>query len=179
MKISKSGFWETNGTHHFDESLAAALLQLFQSRGVVSLSDLGCGDGSYTKFFRDTIPCEGVDGCPLTKKNAGDEFHIADLSASYELKADWVLSLEVGEHLPKKYETGFIENVVNNCERGVVLSWAIPGQGGNGHFNEQSNSYVIDRLCGYGLKYDEDAAKGLRKASTLSWFKNTIMVFTK
>ena len=46
------------------------------------------------------------------------------------------MSLEVGEHLPKEFEDIFINNLDNNNNYGIVLSWAIKGQGGYGHYNE-------------------------------------------
>ena len=41
---------------------------------------------------------------------------------------DWVVSFEVGEHIPAAKEGVFIDNLVGMCTKGVVLSWAVKGQ---------------------------------------------------
>jgi hypothetical protein len=52
----------------------------------------------------------------------------------------------VAEHIPPEYESIFIENLISCNRKGIILSWAIPGQGGHGHFNEKPNDYVIDLI---------------------------------
>ena len=88
-------------------------------------------------------------------------------------------SLEVGEHLPPQYETTFIENLVNHSKKGIALSWAVKGQGGTGHFNEQDNQYVIDKIISYGYTYDEENSNQLRESCSLWWFRKTVMIFRK
>jgi hypothetical protein len=90
-----------------------------------------------------------------------------------------VLCLEVGEHIPKQFEQIFLNNIDKYNAKGVVLSWALKGQGGFGHFNEQNNDYVKRAMAARGYKNDLAAEERLRAAASLSWFKNTIMVFRK
>jgi len=89
------------------------------------------------------------------------------------------MSLEVGEHLPPQFEDIFISNLHNNNTCGMVLSWAVKGQGGHGHFNEQNNDYIKSKICKLGYANDVKSENKLRRDSTLGWFKNTIMVFRK
>ena len=91
--------------------------------------------------------------------------HVIDLSEPIDLgkKFDWVLSLEVGEHLPKKFERIFIENLDRHNLRGIVLSWDLKGQGGYGHFNEQSNEYIKSVMATYGYANDIAAESRLRE----------------
>ncbi|CAL4093787.1 unnamed protein product, partial [Meganyctiphanes norvegica] len=90
---------------------------------------------------------------------------------------DWVLSLEVGEHIPAPYEDIFIDNLVRHGCKGLVLSWAVKNQGGHHHVNEHSNAYVKQKMAERGLTNDADAENIIRTHTTLNWFKNTIMVF--
>jgi cyclopropane fatty-acyl-phospholipid synthase-like methyltransferase len=92
---------------------------------------------------------------------------------------DWAMSLEVGEHLPQQFEDIFIYNLHNNNKRGIVLSWAIKGQGGHGHVNEQNTDYIKSKICDLGYLNDIKIENKLRQDSSLFWFKNTIMVFRK
>jgi len=56
---------------------------------------------------------------------------------------DWVVSIEVGEHIDQAFEDTFFDNLVKLSEKGVVLSWAVEGQGGFQHVNEQSNAQLF------------------------------------
>ena len=59
-----------------------------------------------------------------------------------EQEWDWVMSIEVAEHVPRSAEARFVHTILSAQPRGVVLSWALPGQGGFHHVNCQSNEYV-------------------------------------
>ena len=65
-------------------------------------------------------------------------------------RAQWLLSLEVGEHIAKRLEGLYLCALVHHARSGIVLSWAVPRQGGNNHVNEQSNAYVIARMDAHG-----------------------------
>ncbi|XP_042858290.1 uncharacterized protein LOC122244448 [Penaeus japonicus] len=90
---------------------------------------------------------------------------------------DWVMSIEVGEHIPAKAEDVFMDNLVTHACKGVVLSWAVPGQGGHNHVNTRSNDYIKSKMADKGLVADEDSQNRIRQAVNISWFKDTIMVF--
>jgi hypothetical protein len=137
--------------------------------------------GSYVQMFREKgLNAFGFDGNPNTPELTHNTCKVLDLSVPVQLEPfDWLMSLEVGEHLPPQFEDIFIQNLHNNNKRGIVLSWAVKGQGGHGHFNEQDNSYVKAKICGLGYRNDVESENVMRTASSLSWFKNTIMVFRK
>lgn len=188
MKINQRGFWENmtardvQKEHAFDKELSNALKQFFIEEKITTIADLGCGLGNYTKVLNnETTKCDGFDGNPNTKQLTNNLCNILDLSNrfSFDEPYDWVLSLEVGEHLPQQFEQTFIDNICSNNKYGIVLSWALKGQGGKGHFNEQNNDYVINKIEHEGFVYDEVVSSRLRQKSTLSWFKNTIMVFRR
>ena len=185
--LSDSGFWidkrNAEACHVYDEVLSNSLATFFKKEMISTdtIIDLGCGKGDYVKNLRrNGISTDGLDGNPHTKDWL-DNALIHDLSKeiTFEKKYNWVLSLEVAEHLPKQFEENYIANVHNNNLDGVVLSWAVAGQGGWGHFNEQNNDYVINLFEKMGYSYDEKSSNFLRDGCSLSWFKNTIMVFRK
>jgi glycosyltransferase involved in cell wall biosynthesis len=182
-KISNEGFWLTDDEsgHCFDNSLALELKNFFNLIKCNNVLDLGCGPGHYTKYFLDNnIECEGWDGNPNTPIISKGLCKVADLTKINKFdNKDWVLSLEVGEHIPKEYETTFIQNLISNSKKGIILSWAIPGQPGDGHVNCQSNEYVIDIMRSYNYILDTHSTIQLREAAELWWFKNTLMVFRK
>lgn len=178
--ISKTGVWiddneaDFEARYQFDYRLAGELAVFFDFGSVV---DLGCGIGLYADYLEGG----GYDGNPRMEEFTSGRYKSWDLTEPRVLdeKWDWVLCLEVAEHIPAEYEDVFIKNLHNNNLKGIVLSWAVEGQGGDGHVNERNNYYVIEKITALGYTWDEVASQKLRDNSTLPWFKNTIMVFRR
>ena len=185
MSINENGYWqgvEASSQHCYDSSMCVSLLKFLKTENVKSVVDFGCGMGDYVKAFQENnINAIGFDGNPNTPYLTNNLCNVLDLSLpkKFDEPFDWVISLEVGEHLPHKFEDIFIYNLHNNNKYGIVLSWAVKGQGGHGHFNEQNNDYIKSKICKLGYINDIESENILRHASTLDWFKNTIMVFRK
>lgn len=185
MQINKNGYWETNTGegHVHDHSLSNSLIDFLKSENIESIVDLGCGMGDYAhKFIANGIPCDAYDGNPNTNLLTQGLGKVLDLSAPFDLgkKFDCVLTLEVGEHIPKEYESIFIDNITKHTGKILLLSWAILGQTGDGHVNCQNNDYIISQIEKIGFKYLLDNSNVLRNSiSNALWFKNTIMVFRK
>lgn len=186
--ISEKGFWvglETRLAHAYDNPLCESISSYLKSKGASSVLDLGCGYGPYTKKLRsEGFKCDGYDGNPDTPKmsleNTGIECGVLDLSVPFSMeKRDWVLCLEVGEHIPKEYEEILIKNLHDHNKHGIILSWAIEGQSGYGHVNCRNNDYIINKFTNLGYEFDESSTETLRLASKLKWYKNTILVFEK
>jgi cyclopropane fatty-acyl-phospholipid synthase-like methyltransferase len=185
MSIHANGYWEgleANMHHIHDSSLGESLTKFFLTEKVKSLVDFGCGMGNYVKTFQlNNINATGFDGNLSTPELTNNLCNVLDLSIpkQFDEPFDWVMSLEVGEHLPQQFEDIFIHNLHNNNKYGIVLSWAIKGQIGYGHVNCQNNDYIKSKICDLGYINDIEIENKLREDSTLSWFKNTIMVFRK
>jgi len=185
MSINKNGYWEgleASSQHCYDSILGNYLVNFFKNEKCLSLVDFGCGTGNYVKTFRENnINAFGFDGNPNTPELTNNTCQVLDLSIPkyFDEPFDWVMSLEVGEHLPQQFEDIFINNLHNNNKYGIVLSWAIKGQGGHGHVNEQNNDYIKNKICNLGYKNDIEAENIMRLNSKFFWFKNTIMIFRK
>lgn len=178
-RISRTGFWTTvpsrEGKH--DRALAIALADFFRDRTVI---DFGCGDGFYVNVINESGRCHGYDGNPHTSEVGGENCHVLDLSQSVNVGvANWVLSLEVGEHIPQRYEETFIDNLHRHNTKGIVLSWARPGQGGIGHCNERPQEYVSQRFESLGYRRDAKQEQAFRNVSKLSWFRSNIIVLRR
>ena len=183
MIISDNGSWQNNSLegHGYDEVLSKAIIQLCKSRNIKSLYDFGCGHGNYTRdLVSNGFICDGYDGNQYTEALTNGLCKVLDLSKPFEMeKRDYVLCLEVGEHIPKIFEKDFINNIHIHNKKGIILSWAEIGQGGDGHINCQNNDYI--KAIFKNLKYNNlvEEEKYLRNNSRFSWFKNTIMIFEK
>ncbi|XP_046567510.1 uncharacterized protein LOC124275871 [Haliotis rubra] len=146
----------TGGEHSFDKPLANLLSLFFQSQTVASFGD---GPGEYKKFLDSTNRLrayDAFDGAPYGRETSGGVVQFADLTVPlYGLPLyDWIISLEVAEHIPAKYEDVFIDNIVRHAKKGIVLSWAIPGQVGLQHINNRPLAYVQKLLSSKGFDTD-------------------------
>jgi cyclopropane fatty-acyl-phospholipid synthase-like methyltransferase len=183
QQINKNGFWESKNDigHYYDVVLADSLLKFLQNNNIRTLLDLGCGKAEYCSYFiKNNIKCDAYDGNPYTHEISNCIGKVIDLSINFDLskKYDCVLSLEVGEHIPQIYENIFIDNLCKHTNKWLILSWAIVGQIGNGHVNCQNNNYIIKKIEKYNFNYSTHYSIFLRENSSLTWFKNTIMVFS-
>lgn len=183
FEISEKGYWigDVEECHAIDGFLGEAIADFFVEEKACSVVDFGCGIGAYVKQIQKRgIFAKGYDGNPYTPELTGGLCEVLDLSEPVQLQGtfDWVMSLEVGEHLPQQYEKIFIENLMRHAKEGIVLSWAIKNQGGTGHFNEQNNDYIKAIFANYGYMNDLDAEKKLRNFSG-TWFRKSLMVFRK
>lgn len=174
--IHPHGYWLRMDGHCFDLSLAKELTKLFRNNKVM---DVGCGDGKYVDHLSSHgIEVKGYDGNPLTK---GNFCYTADFAVRQNLDlSDWVLCLEVGEHVPMEFEDVLIDNLHRHNKKGIVLSWAVPDQLGKGHFNCRINDYIKGKFKNLGYIVDVVFEKKLRNSvSSCPWLKNTLMVFRK
>lgn len=185
MKIHKNGFWENSDSlgHRYDPVLSEAIASLLKEKSLTSVVDFGCGMGLYAKKIIDSgIYCEAYDGNPNTPFLTKGIGKVLDFTNKFELenKFDCVLSLEVGEHIPKEYEEIFLNNIVIHSKKIIILSWAVVGQKGDGHVNCKNNEEVINDLSKNKFNYNSILSNFLRKNVTNApWFRNTIMVFEK
>merc|ERR1712232_984285 len=96
---------------------------------------------------------------------------------------DYILSLEEMEHIPKEFEPNIWNHLTKHASKGLVISWAVKGQPGNGHVNCQNNEYVIEHLEQRGFKYNQPSTMNIRAQSAkcpgTPWFQKTLMVFEK
>lgn len=181
MNIAKTGAWQgedAKNFHAFDFNLAKELTKLFKSNTVI---DLGCGEAKYVKHFRKNgIKAIGFDGNPQTRVLSGGFAVVHDLTTQLDVHpADYVLCLEVGEHIPTEFTDTLIDNIHHHNTKGVVISWAIPNQGGDGHVNELPNESIKEIFAKLGYTNNVEIENKLRNAASLWWFKNTIMVFER
>ncbi|KAK7004448.1 hypothetical protein BgiMline_005969, partial [Biomphalaria glabrata] len=90
---------------------------------------------------------------------------------------DWAISIEVAEHIPAKFEEIFLDNLVRHAREGIILSWAVPGQGGLSHVNNKALANVIKEMSKRGFHINVPAGEPLRKAATHYWLQNNVHVY--
>ena len=148
------------------------------------MASFGDGPGRYKQLLLDTGKLksyDAFDGAPFSEETSEGRVDFLDLSIpQYGLPLyDWILCLEVAEHIPQQYEHIFIDNIIRHAREGVVLSWCFPGPGGYGHVNGKPFQYVKELLESVGFMHDQDESKKLQQATELSWLKTNTNVYRR
>jgi hypothetical protein len=174
--------FESPEEHAFDPALSAALVDFLTAEHARDAVDLGCGNCAYVAALREAgIDAHGVDANVHTPQVTRGLGAVADLTELLPTERiyDWVICLEVGEHIPMEHECTLFQNIHNLNSKGVILSWATLNQGGNGHVNCRSNEYVKEIMKCLAYSNDENAELDLRRSASLDWFWRTLMLFRK
>ncbi len=138
------------------EIVLGALLQRYGASCVV---DVGCGVGTWLKAAQNlgAQTVRGFDGPWVDDSQlliAPTSFTRIDFEAAQwpDLgTADLAMSLEVAEHLSAEKGHLLVERLCD-CAPVVLFSAAIPQQGGEGHRNEQWQSYWAELFAARGYK---------------------------
>lgn len=167
--------------HFLDAGVAPAVFDLLNNRSVL---DVGAGSGQYGRFLlsRGHTAYAGIDGALNVEPFTSGFVRWADLTLPYDRDggaADWVMSLEVGEHPPAAFEAQFLSTLHRNNRCGLILSWAVPNQPGKGHVNCLTNEQVRERVEPLGYALDAAVTEATRAKAELPWFKNTFMLFRR
>lgn len=166
------------------DPIAETLEELFRAEGVISVSDFGAGVGQYGVYLKSHIPgliYQAYDGAGDIESYTNGFVKYSDFTQLLDLPVtEWVLSLEVGEHIPSKYEGIFIRNLHRHNCKGLILSWGVPGQDGENHINLHSNTYVMNIFHSLGYLRDFELEAKLRNPeSNHEWFVKSAMAFRR
>lgn len=183
MHVTQSGAWKVQPeyVYYIDRGLLAALLFLFGRNS--SVVEIGAGLGCYTSALQASgqlsslAAYDGING--IGKMTRGLVEH-ADLTSQMSASpAEWVLVLEVMEHIPVAAEQMALRNIAGIAAKGVVLSWS-NSAAGMGHVNLRNQSEVVDKMAAHGYAHDAVAQSRLRRAvSNVGWYRETLMVFLR
>lgn len=164
-----------------DMHLVGALSKFLNGKVVGSFGD---GPGAYKREIDklgEIKRYDAYDGAPYCEETSEDRVKFMDLTVpQYGIPMyEWVVSLEVAEHIPKEYEPVYIDNIVRHSMEGIILSWAVPGQGGLAHVNNRPIEYVTDLMKFHGFTHDKISSKMLQEASSFAWLRDNINVFRR
>jgi hypothetical protein len=171
------------GAQRSAEIVVPLLIELFSPRSVV---DFGGGVGRWGAAFlaRGVSDVLSVDGpwVPQTARAVPpDRFLEHDLSAPLALERtfDLALCLEAAEHLPASAAPELVCTLTNAAPV-VVFSAALPGQGGDGHVNEQPPEYWAKLFAAR----DYACFGGLRRriwgdAAIEVWYRQNLLCFVR
>ena len=98
----------------------------------------------------------------------------------------WLIGLLVHDEVVQLYadnwnEEIFINDLIDNTEKGIILSWAHEGQPGPGHLNCRNSKYLLEKFAERGLAFDATSTKKLRESTSphTYWLSENLLVFRK
>ena len=176
---SDSGFWQNHDEHIHSYALSDFIVKTISKDRPVH--DFGCGDGFYLSVLESAGfgNLTGYEGSP-TAQPKFKNIQSQDLATSFDVSnKGHVICLEVAEHVPRKYEQVFLNNITNACDGYLIFSWAIRGQGGTCHVNCRNNDEVMDMIIEKGFRYDHELTQLARSVieNHCGWFQDTLLIF--
>ena len=167
------------------ERIVSVLLDIFPD--ISSVLDIGCGTGTFLSIFEqkdinDVIGVEGpwvkdeyleINGAKLIRVNLVKQFPVINRIF------DIALCLEVGEHLPETFSKSLVDFL---CEKSdlVLFSAAIPHQGGEGHINEQWQSYWVELFMINGFELNDCIRPIIWDDNEIMyWYRQNMLIFEK
>lgn len=183
MIIHPTGYWSGDHLGHaYDPGLAQWIAVELSLEDPAPVIDFGCGDGYYLRELKAAGLTElrGYEG-RIPKSRVFDPIVEQDLTVPFTCDTKGhVLCLEVAEHVPREHEVSFLGNITTPCTGTLILSWAVPGQVGDGHVNCRTNEEASVLVEFFGFEFDAKAtADGRSSVTTLPWFRNTLLVFRR
>lgn len=177
-----NGIWNAESAKHHQSSLKFAQWLASYLPKETIVMDFGCGNGYYVGYLENQcFYAYGLDGNDQVEMLC-NSFYKADLSHNIKLSNKCsVMSLEVGEHLPKSAQETFVSNLVNACDKHLILSWASIGQPGIGHINCRDQKEVIADIESRGFKLNEQATTEARSNvdENCSWLTRNLLIFER
>eukprot|EP00927_Polykrikos_kofoidii_P066191 TRINITY_DN61839_c0_g1_i1.p1 TRINITY_DN61839_c0_g1~~TRINITY_DN61839_c0_g1_i1.p1 ORF type:complete len:492 (+),score=85.19 TRINITY_DN61839_c0_g1_i1:55-1476(+) len=147
----------------------------------VSVADFGAGGGQYSTWLNETglVQAFAFDGTKNAAEVTGGAVQEINLIEETHLwrKFDWVISLEVGEHIPKQFAVTFLHNVRRHLTRGLVMSWSDDWEG-IGHVNCLSREdflALVERET--GLRHDQVLTDVVKEKCEIDYIARTLAVF--
>lgn len=150
---------------------------LVQVEGVRSVLDVGCGEGQALGFFRK-LGCRvvGVDGIPQ-----GDpDIHEHDYTlgpADHLGDFDLCWSCEFVEHVEERFMGNYLATF--RCARLVLMSHAVPGQGGYHHVNCRTDEYWLGVMAAIGFDHDHELTLLTRRLASNGYYAWSGLAFQK
>ena len=145
-----------------------------------TILDVGCGTGRTTVYLHqrgfETLGIE-ASGVAIRSSERPDLIHQHDLRLPLDLKKsfDLIWCFEVAEHIHPKFVNTFVDSLVRHSKV-VALSAAPPGQGGEGHFNEQPQGYWVAKFADRGYALHAEWTAAMQEID--EFYSENMMVFT-
>lgn len=165
------------------DAVIPLLLELFSPQSVL---DVGGGSGQWaaaciSQGVSDVLTVDGPWVPPSARVIPGDRFleHDLTLPLSLDRTFDLALCLEAAEHLPASAAPHLVR-ALTEAAPVVVFSAALPGQGGEGHINEQPPSYWARLFAAQNYACFADLRHSLWNNPAVEvWYRQNLLCFVR
>mmetsp|Transcript_24290 Transcript_24290/g.75713 ORF Transcript_24290/g.75713 Transcript_24290/m.75713 type:complete len:304 (+) Transcript_24290:8-919(+) len=188
LGISSTGAWEVSPgyTYYLDLSLTHAIAGIVRNDTATtapqaSVTEFGAGKGCYKHALARegllSFAYEGAANIELITYGVVKHLDLTDPnSVGKAVLSDWVICLEVLEHIPPAHEETALRVLDASNRRGLIVSWSSHANG-RGHVNARDHEYVVNAFRTRGYVHDITLSDKLKAAATLRWFvKSTTFV---
>jgi SAM-dependent methyltransferase len=130
---------------------------------IQTILDLGSGLGYSARYFHDLGKIViAVDGLKENIEKAIFPTIRIDLEKGpVECAVDLTHCQEVVEHVHEKYLDNLLQSM--SCGKFILMTHALPGQGGHHHVNEKPAEYWIEHMARYHCVVLEEDTRRIRK----------------
>eukprot|EP00929_Paragymnodinium_shiwhaense_P075321 TRINITY_DN38502_c0_g1_i1.p1 TRINITY_DN38502_c0_g1~~TRINITY_DN38502_c0_g1_i1.p1 ORF type:complete len:590 (-),score=83.05 TRINITY_DN38502_c0_g1_i1:209-1978(-) len=148
-----------------------------------TVADLGASLGGYSIFLNRTGMFEAFafDGAANINSVTGGKVRNLQLHHPFTLwqRFDWILCLEVLEHIPPQSERLALRNIREHARKGAIISWAkeYTNYMDPLHVNAKDDPAVKASLASVGFVRDEQLTAAVRGSSDLFWLQETVAVY--
>ena len=177
--LAKTGVWFCDEEYDWEELLAKKLTTYLRKQKAKEIADIGCGEGRYVDYWNKRgFKCDGYDGNFLVKNK---KIIIIDFTKNDKLNKvyDWLISLEVAEHIPKKFEDKYVNLLHKHNKDGIIISWSNDKNNGDGHVNVIKMNYVYNLFTKLGYVIDYHNEDFIRKQDYRLPYWHNLFIFKK
>lgn len=172
------GFVEGGDERCYYPEMWDKLIKDFKAKSII---DVGCGEGHSCKYFEQAgLEVLAIDGSKkVLERNVFEPIVIHDYTkGAYvpDKEYDLVWCCEFVEHVEAEFIPNFFETFKK--AKVVVITHALPGQGGYHHVNEQEDDYWIKKMLTIGFIYDVPKTLEYRELAH-DYFQRSGLVFLK
>lgn len=179
--------------HYREGSLKSAriILQIVKelmNDDIASVADIGCGSGAWLQAAEELGASQlyGCDGDHIPKELRPRNFEAIDFEkleeddvACKSEKFALAICLEVAEHVSEEKADRLIGLLTSKSDI-VLFSAAVPGQGGEGHVNEQWQDYWVEKFNKLGYDaIDAIRPRVWKNTEVEPWYRQNTIIFAR
>lgn len=181
-------FYDDGGFSKTEETAASITSYIAGKYHPRSVLDVGCGMGNYLAYFaKDGCETLGVEGSQAAIRRVPETVlaiqHDLRKPLRVNRKFDLVMSVEVAEHIPRKYSETLVDAICNHARDLVVFTAAPPGTPGNDHVNCRDREFWDDLFGHRGFSFNAGETQELiqhaRVSKTADWFQRWAYVYRR
>lgn len=186
-QVYRDAFYDGGGFAATDNTAAVIVPYVLERFAPSSVLDLGCGMGNYLSLFADA-GCRvfGLEGSAAGLNRISSRVFAMQYDLRLPLNInqtfDLVMSIEVAEHIPRRYSRNLVRSLCKHSNGLVLFAAAPPGTPGDDHINCRDRRFWDHLFSEHGYRFDQRESEQLSelatKAGVARWFQEWAYFYT-